>query len=459
MTLHHDAARVRERLGQIDRAEELYRAILRLRSDDPVAVKRVEEICRDQQRWEDLANILEQRTAGATESLPNGPERRARLRELAGLYEERLERPYEAIDTLERLLRDRSDEERGTRRCRPPVEESWAAHEALARLYSRVGLWTKVVETLKARADLIGDKAKARALRLEVAAVYEKELALPDRAVEAYESVLAEIPDDAQALESLDRLLEAGGRFDDLQEILQRRAAIATGSEKIELVRRRVKILQDRLNNPEAAAGALRDLGPEAIADDDLLAVLLRNLRRAGLAHEASRVLTQRIDLEKARKGRGGPNMARISELNLELSLLKLDDLNDPVAARKEVEAALQAAPDNPAALGALARLHLKANDFAAYSAVRLREAKALAGKPEAVEALLDAGRVYREQLSDPAKARDAFEAALLEDPTTPRRCTRWRRCSPPRRTGTRRAACWPASWRSPPIRTRAPRY
>ena len=414
MTLHHDAARVRERLGQIDRAEELYRAILRLRSDDPVATKRVEEICRDQQRWEDLANILEQRTAGATESLPQGPERRARLRELAGLYEERLERPYEAIDTLERLLREWSDEERGTAEP-PPAEEILAAHEALSRLYSRVGLWNKVVESLQARADLTSEKDKARALRLEVAAVYEKELALPDRAIGAYESVLAEIPDDAQALEALDRLHEAGGHFDDLQEILQRRAATAKGPEKVELVRRRVKILQDRLNNPEAAAGALRDLGAEAISDDDLLAVLLRNLRRAGLAHEASRVLTQRIDLEKARKGNA--NMARIAELNLELSLLKLDDLNDPAAARKEVEAALQAAPDNPAALGALARLHLKSNDFAAYSAVRVREAKALSGKPEAVEALLDAGRVYREQLNDPGKARDAFEGALREDP------------------------------------------
>jgi len=416
VTLHHDAARVRERLGQMDRAEELYRAILRLRSDDPVAIKRVEEICRDGQRWEDLANILEQRTGSPTESLPQGPERRARLRELAGLYEERLERPYEAIDTLERLLRESSDEERGSADP-PPVEETLAAHEALARLYSRVGLWNKVVESLQARADLTSEKDKARALRLEVAAVYEKELGLPDRASEAYESVLAEIPDDAQALEALDRLHEAAGRNDDLQEILQRRAALAKGPEKIDLVRRRVKILQDRLNNPEAAAGALRDLGAEAIADDDLLAVLLRNLRRAGLAHEASRVLTQRIDLEKSRKGGSGPNMGRISELNLELSLLKLDDLNDPVAARKEVEAALQAAPDNPAALGALARLHLKANDFAAYSAVRMREAKALSGKPEAVEALLDAGRVYREQLSDPAKARDAFEAALREDP------------------------------------------
>ena len=132
-----------------------------------------------------------------------------------------------------------------------------------------------MVESLQSRADLTGDKAKARALRVEVAAVYEKELALPDRAVEAYEAVLAEIPDDAQALEALDRLHETSGRFDDLQEILQRRAALAQGAEKLEIVRRRVKILQDRLNNPEAAAGALRELGPEAIADDDLLAVLL----------------------------------------------------------------------------------------------------------------------------------------------------------------------------------------
>src|SRR6185312_2442943 len=410
VTLHHEAARLRDRLNQTAQAEELYRAILRLRSDDPIALGRVEEICRAQERWEDLANILEQRTGAPIESLPNGPERRVRLRELAGLYEERLERPYEAIDTLERLLRESSDEERGT--AEPPSnEETLAAYEALARLYSRVGLWAKVVETLKSQAELVGDRDKARALRIEVAGVYERELTLPDRAIEAYESVLAEIPDDAQALEALDRLDESTGRYDDLQEILKKRAALATGPARVEIVRRRARILQDRLNNPEAAAGALRDLGPEAIADDDLLAVMLRNLRRAGLAHEAARVLQQRIDLEKNRLE--GPNSGRIAELNLELSLLKLDDLNDPAAARKEVEAALLASPDNPAALAALARLHLKANDFAGYSAARVREAKALSGKPEAVEALLDAGRVYREQLAQPDQARACFEAAL----------------------------------------------
>ncbi|HXJ23120.1 MAG TPA: tetratricopeptide repeat protein [Polyangia bacterium] len=412
--LHHDAARLREKLGQTAEAEELYRAILRLRSDDPVAIRRVEEICRSQERWEDLANILEQRTGAPTESLPNGPERRARLRELAALYEERLERPYEAIDTLEKLLRESSEEEPGSPEP-PTTEETLAAHQALARLYSRVGLWNKVVQTLQSQAELVGDRDKARALRIEVATVYERELALPDRAIDAYEAVLAEIPEDAQALEALDRLHESTGRYDDLQEVMKKRAALATGAARVEIVRRRARILQDRLNNPEAAAAALRDLGADAIADDDLLAVMLRNLRRAGLAHEAARVLSQRIELEKNRKE--GANPARISELNLELSLLRLDDLNDPAAARKEVEAALAASPDNPAALGALARLHLKANDFAGYSSARVREAKALSGKPEAVEALLDAGRVYREQLAQPEQARACFEAALREDP------------------------------------------
>jgi tetratricopeptide (TPR) repeat protein len=418
VTLHHDAARLRERLGQVDQAEALYRAILSIKSDDPVALERVEQICRVQERWEDLSNILEQRTSGPSGTLPQGAERRARLRELATLYQDRLERPYEAIDTLERLLKESAeyDAEADADHGPPTSEERLEAERALTHLYSRVGLWTKVVEGLQRQAELTADKTAARAIRMELAAVYEKELAAPDSAIAAYEAILAEIPDDTAVLEAVDRLDEAHGRWEELADVLRRRAALATGQDRVEIVRRRARVLQDRLNNPEAAAGALRDLGPQAIVDDDLMAALLRNLRRAGLAHEASRVLTQRIELEKSREQ--GPNLARVAELNLELSLLKLDDLNDPVAARKEVDAALQASPENPAALAALAGLCLKANDFAGYSDARVREARALRGKPEAVEALLDAGRVYREQLSQPAKARECFEAALVEDPS-----------------------------------------
>ncbi|HET6148528.1 MAG TPA: tetratricopeptide repeat protein [Polyangia bacterium] len=425
VALHHEVARFRDELGQIDKSEQLYNTILGLKSDDATALDRIEQIYRGQERWGDLSNLLERRTSGPAESLPHGPERRAKFRELAELYEARLEKPYEAIDTLERFVTETAaEEDRNHGEGEGADEEDRAAstvervtaYEALVRLYSRVGLWANVVESLQHQADLSQDRAKVRELRLRIATVYEKELGLTERAVEAYEALLAQIPDDPQALAALDRLHEAHGHYEDLQVILGRRAAGASGDERREIVRRRARILEERLGNPEAAASCLRELGTEAVNDDEMMAALIRNLRRAGLAHEAARVLTQKIEMERA-AGNGEATRARVSDLSLQLSLLKLDDLNDPRGARAEVETALAAAPNNPAALAAMARLYLKENDFAGYAEARIREAKALAGKPEAVAALLDAGRVFREQIGAPEKAQICFEEALKEDP------------------------------------------
>jgi tetratricopeptide (TPR) repeat protein len=417
VALHHDVARIRERLAQPEKAEEIYRAILRLKSDDGVALARIEEISRDNERWSDLADVLDKRTGGLTEALPAGPERRAKLRELAALYEDRLEKPYEAVDVLERYVAEAAEDTSNADAA--TLEALSEAYGALERLYSRVGMWAKVVESLQRHADLVSDADAARTLRLRVAHVFEKELGQPDRAIEAYETLLAQAPDDGEALAALDRLHEVAGRFDDLQETIGRRAALARGNERTELVRRRARILEDKLANPEAAAAAIRELGDDAVRDDELMAVMLRNLRRAGLAHEAARVLQQRIELERA-QGSSAVVLQRIAGFSLELSLLRLDDLNDPEAARKEVEAALKVAPEHPAALAALARLYLKENDFQGYAETRVRQARALRGSVQggAALALLEAGRVYRDQLSLPEHAQTCFEEALVEEPT-----------------------------------------
>ena len=116
----------------------------------------------DQQRWEDLANVLEKRTTGPSDAITPS-ERRARMRELATLYQQHLERPYEAIDTLERLLME-AEQERDTEAADPAgPEELVDAHGALSRLYSRVGLWAKVVESLGKQAELVADRQRARA--------------------------------------------------------------------------------------------------------------------------------------------------------------------------------------------------------------------------------------------------------------------------------------------------------
>ena len=235
---------------------------------------RVEEMFRERERWRDLANILEKRTSGPSEALPPGAERRKRLRELASLYEERLERPYEAIDTLERLLSEAAEEERAASESghTPDKAELLGAHEALVRLYSRVGLWSKVVESLQRQAELTTDRQRARALRMEVASVYEKELGRPRT---RHRGVRGDPGRDARRHRGVRGPRPAATRPTAASNLWRRSwangAAAATGAERLELVRRRIRILEDRLNNPEAAASALRELGNEAIADDELL--------------------------------------------------------------------------------------------------------------------------------------------------------------------------------------------
>ena len=420
--LHHDVARFREALGQMSEAEQRYRAILALKPDHAAALDRMEEILRSQERWSDLSGLLERRTSGPLEALPAGRERRRKYRELAELYETRLEKPYEAIDTLERYVSEAADDDRGADSA-DVIAETREACEALARLYSKVGLWAKVIETLQHEVEVVADPRASRSQRLRVAEIYEKELGLADRAVEAYESLVAAVPDDEQALLALDRLHESHGRFDDLQDILGRRAKLAAdGRERIEIVRRRAKILEDKLGNPDAAASCLRDLGEDALRDDELAAALVRNLRRAALSHEAVRVLEQRLQgaipgEAQAGGAAGKAATTAAADLQLELAAIRLDDIGDPRGARDAIEAALRMAPESPAALAALARLHLKENDFRAFANTRVREAAALAGKPEAVAALLEAGRAFREQVSDAAEARACFEKALTEDP------------------------------------------
>ena len=419
VTLNLRVGQIREELGQIALAEERYRKVVVLETDNPVAVERLEQMFRTQERWADLAQILERRITVPGGRL-EGPEARRRAFELAELYEKRLERPYEAVDTFERYVASSEEEERGLvagdPRAPTLAQEARAGYAALARLYGRVGMAQKAATALQRELELTGEGEDAREARWRLAEIYERELSLPARAVEIYEDILKRAPHDAEALAALDRLQQAMGRFDALAEVLRRRAEISEGTEKNELVWRRARILEEKLGNPEAAAACLRSLGADALSDERTAAALLRNLRSAGLAHEALRILEQRIEV----LAKAGNDPKLIAALNLEMAQLKSDDLSDPKGAQQAIEAAFRLQPEDPEVLGALARFHLKRNDFQSYADVLLRRADALAGQPEQAAALLEAGAVFRDQLGQPAEARACFEKAVNLHPSNP---------------------------------------
>jgi tetratricopeptide (TPR) repeat protein len=411
-------ARIREDLGEADLAEERYRAVLVLEPSSVESLDRLETIYRDTQRWADLASVLERRALAAG-SRVEGAEMRRKAFELAELYEQRLERPYEAVDTLEKYVASIEEEKlgaEGSERTGEVIAEARAGYAALARLLGKVGMAQKAAAALQRELELAGDGQEAREARGHLAEIYERELALPAKAIEVYEAILASSPGDAPALAALDRLHTAAGHFEALADVLERRIGIAQSSEKSDLIWRRARVLEEKLGNPDAAAACLRGLGPDALSDPDTATALLRNLRSAGLSHEAMRILEQRI--VALRTADGDPKL--IAALYMEKAQLKSDDLDDPEGALQALESAQSIAPGEPSVLSALARFHLKRNDFKSYAAALLDQADSLAGQPEQVGVLLEAAAVFRDQLSDSLQARVCFERAAAEHPSSP---------------------------------------
>ena len=128
-------------------------------------------------------------------------------------------------------------------------------------------------------------------------------------------------------------------------------------------------------------------------------------------------MLSQRIEIEKRpRRARRPAARGRAEPRAVAAQARRHATIR--AAARKEVEAALEAAPENPAALAALAQLHLKENDFAAYAAARVREARALRGTPGRGRSAARRGARLSRAGAAPDKARACFEEALREEPS-----------------------------------------
>src|SRR3569623_1760776 len=141
------------------------RARLHRIAQEHKACARLEERYRYEGRWVELAASLEERTDPRLGSAAPEAERPQLLRELASIYTDRLHRPRGAIDAFERL------------RVLEPAEISIL--QRLADLYSEVGRWSKVIETLQKINETAEGSDEARKALHAIARIHEQELELP----------------------------------------------------------------------------------------------------------------------------------------------------------------------------------------------------------------------------------------------------------------------------------------
>ncbi len=382
--LHSEIARLAEDLGDLRRAEEHYEAILSIKPDYEPAFEHLCDIYRTQERWQDLAALEERQMEDLLDQLPAGPDREAKLRELAVLYEEKLDQPYEALEAWGRILEMNPND--------------LEAHRAIARIAEKTHSWSKAVEALGRIEELSQDEEEILEARRRAASIYRRELELADRAIEAYRSILAMRPEDPEALAALQELYETHEAWDDLDEILTTRARLTEDRAEWEaLTLARAKVLEEHLKDVDAAAECYEKLRAARPEEESYWEASVLLLKEAGRLEDALAVLDDRIDYLRS----SGAPAGQIAAQLVKRARLLARELGELDRARDSLEAALEMVPDYPSALAELARLHKDEEDWPAYAQAREREAEAAGEGEEATEALLEAGRVYLERLHD----------------------------------------------------------
>lgn len=140
------------------------------------------------------------------------------------------------------------------------TDEIFASLEAS---YRKVGNWHALID-MYARRIKQAPAAERVGLYRAMAQIHERELGDQGSAIDAYLAVLDESPGHEDTLDELTRLYEAREAFDELLEVLERRAEHSAASERVELLRRAGRIALTRMDEGETAM-ALFERALEAV--------------------------------------------------------------------------------------------------------------------------------------------------------------------------------------------------
>lgn len=228
-----------------------------------------------------------------------------------------------------------------------PSDESLASLESWARA---AGQWTPFVEALDAHLKSGAEipVERARALRLKVAEVYGRELGRIDESVAAYRELVEADPDDASAVATLDGILRANQRRDDLRWLFQLRVGRASGDEQAEILEEWASLEEQVFGDAKAAIALLRRVTSASPRRSSALRSLAHLLVASGEHAAAAEVLVSYRDASE------GAERAR---REIELAGLYLDPLARAEDAFEACTRALELAPHDEAAVALLERL------------------------------------------------------------------------------------------------------
>jgi tetratricopeptide (TPR) repeat protein len=300
--------------GRTERASDLYRRVLSSEPLDPDALDALSAIAEAQQQWGLLADLHERRFEAA-----HDPERRAAVALAAGhVHLDHLGDAESARAWLQRA----ADLDAGDPR----------PYRMLADIERERSDEAGLLHALEGLVGCSGDRVAPSAL-LELAGLHAEQ-GDEEKALPLLQRAFARAPDDALVVEALSDSLAGLGRWDELADCLEHRAALAASdpSTCAAVLSELGVIQEDCLRDADAA----RQSYERAMQADPSHADLARRLER--IYRKAESWTPLRALLEHT--GRSGPRVKRPEQL-CALAELLLEHFDDGDAATRAFESAL----------------------------------------------------------------------------------------------------------------------
>jgi tetratricopeptide (TPR) repeat protein len=363
------------------------------------ALDSLEKLARRDERWADLAGVLEDKARRAGDATTA-----ARLRR-------------ERADVLAQKLGDADSSIRELEAVLAADPDNRAALRAVEKLYEKQGRDEDYLRTIERLADLAESDAERLLLLRRLAAEWEERKDAPggpgvalERAADALEQILQLSPDDPDAFRALARVYEQARRHLALAEAVERRRKVtADRAESRALAATLGRLYAEELNDPARAASAYADAEAAGDESDATLGALARLHEAAGRWGEAAAAL------EKL--ARTSAVTATRTDALVRAAALALAHGDDRATAEARYVRALEIDPENLAALGALGGLYRRQGDLL-RAAKHMREAEArTVNRIDKARLLFELGALYQDELHDAAQATELLGRVLEVDP------------------------------------------
>jgi tetratricopeptide (TPR) repeat protein len=279
----------------------------------------------------------------------------------------------------------------------------------IADLQRKRGSWSELIETLQRHAAVEPDKAKKSAIYLDLAELLERQMQDIGGAIHSYQQALSFEPSNQQTLTALDRLYRRTEQWENLIDILNRRAELSTDDQEVIRYRTEIGSIWDlRLFDAGQAITAYQkvlDLDPSN----------LNALRALETLYEKTEQTEKYLDVLEAQLDASPSDAERVS-LYERMAAAWEERFGKLDRAAEALEKIVAIDNRNYSAYRELARLYQAAGKYDALVETYRNHIMATTDVSTRVELYVAMGTVYEQQLNEVDRAIEAYNDVLSFD-------------------------------------------